>query len=144
VLWDIGWWEPDLSRAKKKRTGDAATAEAGAGEPAPAGAPPSTATLAETPVTAEAAAAFDADAELHSGELKFILHGEKLSGSWTIVQMKGRGEKNWLLIKHKDETSRPGSNLPEEAPLSVASGRGIEEVAQAGKKGGTAAGDGDG
>jgi len=111
VLWDIGWWEPDLSRAKNKRAGGAPAAQ----------------------VTAETGG--DADVELRSGELKFILHGEKLSGSWTLVQMKGRGEKNWLLIKHKDETSRPGSNLTEEAPLSVATGRSIEEVAAAAETG---------
>jgi bifunctional non-homologous end joining protein LigD len=64
-----------------------------------------------------------------TGELKFILHGEKLSGSWTLVHMKGRGEKNWLLIKHKDESSRPGSSIVDEAPLSVTTGRDIQEVA---------------
>lgn len=112
VLWDIGWWEPDLTRGRKRaRTADA--------EPARA-------------ADADLEHAFDADAELASGELKFILHGEKLSGSWTIVQMKGRGDKNWLLIKHKDASSRPGSALPDEEPLSVATGRGIEEVALAG------------
>jgi bifunctional non-homologous end joining protein LigD len=139
VLWDIGWWEPDFARAKKKRWGDPATGDtAGAPSEAAAGA------AAKASAIAAADTAFDADAELHSGELKFILHGEKLSGSWTIVQMKGRGEKNWLLIKHKDETAKPGSNLPEEAPFSVASGRSIEEVALAGEKGGTTVGDGDG
>jgi bifunctional non-homologous end joining protein LigD len=64
-----------------------------------------------------------------TGELKFILHGEKLSGSWTLVHMKGRGEKNWLLIKHKDDWSRPGSSIVDDSPLSVASGRDIQEVA---------------
>lgn len=99
VLWDIGWWEPDVSRMKKTAPGDDSS---------------------HGPVTSE---------HLSTGELKFILHGEKLSGSWTIVQMKGRGEKNWLLIKHKDEESRPGSAIVDEAPLSVTSGRSIEEVA---------------
>ncbi|MBU2601772.1 MAG: hypothetical protein KKA32_06340 [Actinobacteria bacterium] len=69
---------------------------------------------------------------LAAGELKFILHGEKLNGSWTLVHMKGRGDKNWLLIKHRDETSRPGYDLVIEAPLSVLSGRGIEEVLEGG------------
>jgi hypothetical protein len=45
--------------------------------------------------------------------------------------MKGRGEKNWLLIKHKDEQSRPGSAIVDEAPSSVSTGRSIEEVAAA-------------
>jgi bifunctional non-homologous end joining protein LigD len=39
---------------------------------------------------------------LEKGELKFILTGEKLEGSFVLVRMKAT-EKNWLLIKHKDE-----------------------------------------
>jgi bifunctional non-homologous end joining protein LigD len=38
-----------------------------------------------------------------AGEIKFELAGVKLRGSWAIVRMKGRGEGNWLLIKHNDE-----------------------------------------
>lgn len=125
VLWDIGWWEPDLARTKKKRSAgaDAAARPAAASQP----------TVEEDAAAATPPDTFDADAELDAGELKFILHGEKLSGSWTLVHMKGRGERNWLLLKHKDEASRPGSDLQEEAPLSVTTGRGIEEVALAGE-----------
>lgn len=63
------------------------------------------------------------------GNLKFILHGQKLAGRWSLVQMKGRGDKNWLLIKHRDEAARPGSRIVDEAPNSVATGRSIEEIA---------------
>ncbi len=38
---------------------------------------------------------------LIKGELKFIIKGKKLKGSYVLVRMKD-GEKNWLLIKHKD------------------------------------------
>jgi bifunctional non-homologous end joining protein LigD len=41
--------------------------------------------------------------ELKSGSLKFILYGEKLKGSFALVQMKNGDGKNWLLIKHRDE-----------------------------------------
>lgn len=68
---------------------------------------------------------------LAKGELKLVLHGSKLTGSWALVQMKGRGEKNWLLIKHRDEAARPGSNLVEESPDSVSTGRSLEQVAAA-------------
>lgn len=44
--------------------------------------------------------------QLEAGNAKFRLHGKKLKGSFALVQMKGRGEKNWLLIKHKDEFSQ--------------------------------------
>lgn len=66
---------------------------------------------------------------LAAGELKFVLHGHKLTGSWALVQMKGRGDKNWLLIKHRDDGARPGYDILEEAPDSVSSGRTMEQIA---------------
>lgn len=41
--------------------------------------------------------------ELHSGSLKFILHGKKLKGEFALVKMKNDENNAWLLIKHKDE-----------------------------------------
>jgi bifunctional non-homologous end joining protein LigD len=66
---------------------------------------------------------------LAKGELKFIVHGERLGGSWVLVKTKWKGENNWLLIKHQDEAARPGSNIEEEAPDSVATGRSLEQIA---------------
>lgn len=57
----------------------------------------------------------DADSDDHNkavvtgvkkGSLKFELHGKKLSGSFALVRMKGKTDKNWLLIKHKDKPAR--------------------------------------
>jgi bifunctional non-homologous end joining protein LigD len=72
------------------------------------------------------------------GHLTFTLDGVKLKGRWHLVRMKKRpGEKheNWLLIKGEDEYARaPGDpDILEEMPLSVATGRTMEEIA-AGKK----------
>jgi DNA ligase D-like protein (predicted polymerase)/DNA ligase D-like protein (predicted 3'-phosphoesterase) len=39
--------------------------------------------------------------QLEKGSLKFILHGERLNGIFSIVKFKGG--KNWLLIKGKDD-----------------------------------------
>jgi bifunctional non-homologous end joining protein LigD len=105
MIWDFGWWELDVAWIKKAKSGEAA----GAGG-APAG-----------PVDPEAA--------LKTGDLKFVLHGHKLSGSWALVQMKNRGERNWLLIKHRDDAARPGSSIVTEAPHSAASGRSLEQIA---------------
>lgn len=116
MLWDIGWWEPDLARMKPGKTGkgsEASRAGAGAGADPGAG--------------ADAAAA--AQAGLVKGDLKLVIHGEKLAGSWALVQMKNRGEKNWLLIKHRDEAARPGTDITIEEPLSVATGRSLEQIA---------------
>ena len=48
-------------------------------------------------------------AALKNGELKIFLKGDKLEGEFVFVRLKktgasnGQDEKNWLLIKHKDE-----------------------------------------
>lgn len=94
LVWDTGWWEPDMAWIDKAKE----------------------AYLAD-PTTA-----------ITKGELKFVLHGSKLTGSWALVQMKGRGEKNWLLIKHRDQAARPGTSLVTEAPDSAVTGRSLEQV----------------
>src|SRR5688572_3615113 len=41
------------------------------------------------------------------GDLKFVLHGKRLKGSWVLVRTKGWGDRRrqgqWLLIKHRDD-----------------------------------------
>jgi bifunctional non-homologous end joining protein LigD len=76
-----------------------------------------------------------AHAGLKDGDLKFILAGSRLQGSWVLVRIKhNRGRdsrKNWLLIKHRDEYAKPGGT---EALLatdkSVASGRTMQQIAR--------------
>src|SRR3954453_13540459 len=65
---------------------------------------------------------------LAKGNLKFILHGQRLRGGWDLVRMKPRPRERqpqWLLIKRRDEEARPseGERLVEEATTSVRSGR---------------------
>jgi bifunctional non-homologous end joining protein LigD len=70
----------------------------------------------------------DADAQMARGDLKFILHGKKVRGSFVLVQIKSSKEKKeWLLIKHKDEFVDPLWNA-EEHGQSVVSGRTLEDV----------------
>ena len=69
------------------------------------------------------------------GHLDFTLEGEKLSGRWHLVRMnKRRGETKepWLLIKARDDAARaPGDpDILEDQPLSVASGRSLDEIAK--------------
>jgi bifunctional non-homologous end joining protein LigD len=49
---------------------------------------------------------------IEAGRLEFYLRGRKLKGRFALVRMHGqsRGKDNWLLIKMKDEFSRPGSD----------------------------------
>jgi bifunctional non-homologous end joining protein LigD len=68
------------------------------------------------------------------GDLKFTLDGVRLHGSWVLVRMRGDryGSKrtNWLLIKHRDDSAKPGDagQLLEE-DRSVASGRTLKQIA---------------
>lgn len=71
---------------------------------------------------------------LKRGDLKFILHGHRLAGSWALVRMKRRpqdGDRdNWLLIKHKDAAA---ADDDAEAWLdtlgsSVISGRTMDQI----------------
>jgi bifunctional non-homologous end joining protein LigD len=76
----------------------------------------------------------DADQGLRDGALKFVLHGQKLHGKWMIVRRGGKkgdpGERHWFLFKERDEFANPGEKITESQPLSVATGRDLEEIAQ--------------
>lgn len=81
----------------------------------------------------------DASDVYGAGKLKFILHGKKLNGGWTLVRMRGGkygdGKANWLLIKERDENARPlaDGDILEESPNSAKTGRTMDEIA-AGRK----------
>jgi bifunctional non-homologous end joining protein LigD len=75
----------------------------------------------------------DADRMLKKGDLKFILDGDKLHGSWVLVRMRNDKFKskrnNWLLIKHRDDFAKTGSGGKIlEKDHSVASGRAMEAI----------------
>jgi DNA ligase D len=69
------------------------------------------------------------EAALASGEMKFRLVGEKLSGGWTLVQLKD-DPTNWLLIKERDPSARPMAeyDVLEAEPDSVVTGRPVDEA----------------
>lgn len=76
---------------------------------------------------------------LAKGHLAFTLEGAKLNGGWHLVRMHRRpGEKrdNWLLIKQHDEAERSANDedILEEEPLSVATGRTMDEIAKGPKR----------
>lgn len=66
--------------------------------------------------------------ELHSGNLKFILHGSKLQGEYALFQMKGRGERAWILVKKKDAYATDEDVT--EKNTSVKTGKTIAQVAE--------------
>jgi bifunctional non-homologous end joining protein LigD len=63
---------------------------------------------------------------LTKGDLKFVLHGEKLRGEFALVKT-AKDDTSWLLIKKKDRYATPENVLAEDR--SVASGRTLEEIA---------------
>ncbi|PVE23704.1 ATP-dependent DNA ligase [Microvirga sp. KLBC 81] len=76
----------------------------------------------------------DPHEDYDKGRLTFRLDGEKLHGTWHLVRMAKRPrerQESWLLIKADDAYARTENDpdILEEAPLSVKSGRSIEEIA---------------
>ena len=69
--------------------------------------------------------------EIANGKIKFVLHGKKLRGEFTLVKIKQReGEHGdpWLLIKDRDEHADPKYD-PADHPESVKSGKTLDDVA---------------
>jgi bifunctional non-homologous end joining protein LigD len=82
----------------------------------------------------EAEGKLSPEKQLEKGELKFVLEGERLHGSFVLVRMRhdrdGGKRTNWLLIKHRDEhavESHGDAVLADDK--SVASGRSMATIA---------------
>jgi bifunctional non-homologous end joining protein LigD len=72
---------------------------------------------------------------LTKGEIKFVLHGERLHGSWVLVRTRRSAAKpQWLLIKHRDEYATAGGDVVSKELTSVDTGRTIDEIADGKKK----------
>ncbi len=65
--------------------------------------------------------------QLHSGRLKFILHGKKLKGEFILVKASGRGENAWLLMKLNDKYASKEDISAKDK--SVQSHKTIEQIA---------------
>ncbi len=63
---------------------------------------------------------------LAKGELRFVLDGKKLKGSWTLIHTDGR---RWLLIKRRDEYAGT-EDITETQPRSVRTKRLLAEIAR--------------
>jgi bifunctional non-homologous end joining protein LigD len=73
----------------------------------------------------------DPDEGLRSGHLDFELDGERLHGRFTLVRTKGDEKKpTWLLMKRSDAfaTTGPGADITLREPVSILTGRTIEDV----------------
>ncbi len=79
----------------------------------------------------------DPERQLHKGDIKFQLDGEKLKGEFALVRMSKRGgraggsqagERDFLLIKKKDQSAVEGYDAADHDG-SVQTGRGLEDIA---------------
>src|ERR1700680_2225373 len=79
----------------------------------------------------------DFDASFRKGDIKFRLSGQKLSGEFALVKIgergqryggSGDGDKNWLLIKKRDEAAVDGYEALEH-DVSVKTGRSLAQIA---------------
>ena len=52
---------------------------------------------------------------LERGHAVFVLHGERLDGGFALQRTRGGQKPQWLLIKRRDESARPGSDVVAEA-----------------------------
>ncbi len=70
---------------------------------------------------------------MKNGSLKFTLRGEKLQGGWMLVRKGGRrggsDERHWFLFKERDQFAKPAFDVVAKKPLSVTTGRDLDEIA---------------
>lgn len=77
----------------------------------------------------------DLEAAWAKGQIKMILHGERLTGKWALIRLKtdrGKPSKrdNWLLLKEKDEYAVAGEgDALSEIDASVTTGRSLAQIA---------------
>ena len=79
-----------------------------------------------------AAESGDVAAALKNGDLKFVLHGKKLRGSWVLVRTRGfasKADKSWLLIKHRDRFAST-KDVTVARPRSAVSHRLLAQIAR--------------
>ena len=68
---------------------------------------------------------------LDRGQIEFELSGKKLKGRFALIRTRmGGSEKNWLLIKGRDEHARARGDVLKEEPDSVRTGRSLERIAR--------------
>jgi len=67
-------------------------------------------------------------AALDRGHAVFVLHGEKLNGGFALQRTRPGAKAQWLLIKRRDQAARSGSDIVDERPESVISGRTLDDI----------------
>lgn len=66
--------------------------------------------------------------QLYAGNLKIKMHGKKIKGDYALFQMKGRGERSWILVKKNDELASEEDIT--ENDKSVKTGKTLVDIAK--------------
>jgi DNA ligase D-like protein (predicted 3'-phosphoesterase) len=70
---------------------------------------------------------------IEQGTVEIRLQGNKLQGGWALIRTRsGDDDRNWLLVKMRDEAADPGKQPVEKQKKSVLTDRTIEQIAAAG------------
>lgn len=65
---------------------------------------------------------------VEDGHIDIWLEGKKLKSGYALIKTGGGNRKFWLLLKKKDEMSKPDGDILVDKPASVISGLGVEEI----------------
>lgn len=65
---------------------------------------------------------------LTNGKLEFWIEGQKLQGGFTLLRVEEGSAERWLLMKMTDDKATSRRNPVMTEPLSVVSGKGLEDV----------------
>lgn len=79
----------------------------------------------------------DAHEGLKKGMLKFDLDGARLKGGFALVRLAKKPKdkrENWLLVKERDRNAAPAEDPLERWTTSVATGRGLRQIAEGAPK----------
>jgi DNA ligase D-like protein (predicted 3'-phosphoesterase) len=71
---------------------------------------------------------------LRDGHAVVWLEGDKLRGGWALTRIGQNRRERWLLVKRRDETADPGTDLVVERPESVLSGKTVEDLSESRSK----------
>ena len=74
--------------------------------------------------------ALPASKQIERGEIKFILYGKKLTGSFVLVKIRPRqpGKSEWLLIKHRDPSASNDWKIDEHGGSVIPTTRGPQKT----------------
>ncbi len=71
---------------------------------------------------------------LENGRVDFEIEGKKLKGGFTLLRIEGGSNERWILMKISDSQATRRRNPVVTEPLSVISGRELEELRAAGEE----------